>query len=570
MRSNAVLTLKIPNRFVIKPITFLILAPISIISVLFTQPVGPIQVDSLQLLTISTLSYGIFCLFLVIYKVTYLNPRIEAKSPVFGIAALAFCAGFAKGAFTTLCLAQLSESDFAGSNGFARSTSAAMIAAIGVTSLAYLNFEILRLRDIRKERIAALTESESRRMSSDAAMMTLISAPRKDIEEALRSNLTEVIDSLEDPSIAGPQLNQALSQLVDASSNQLKSLTNQLQQKLETEFPRLTWIGLFKTILTLRSFPVVPLALLSTLVTAGFVFQQNANDNPLLRIAIIAACSFLTFTLGNFWMARIEKFSITAWISTVLICAISPFAIGALFLGDSFTETANNLFAYIVFLFAFSFIACLIAGFAFQRRRIEIDLLESLDLSRVREHATSEINRRLLKEMIDFIHGRVQSRLMAAAMAISSAKNIDNQELLDAELQALRDLAQAPFERFETYRSLSFDEAMENLIRTWQGLLEISIEQESLEALNDLDAFKTSSVVEEALLNAFRHGHAMKIHISAERNGSQILLVIKDDGAGPMQGTSSLGSALFDSIATSWSLSSGPDGIGAELKLFLS
>jgi hypothetical protein len=51
---------------------------------------------------------------------------------------------------------------------------------------------------------------------------------------------------------------------------------------------------------------------------------------------------------------------------------------------------------------------------------------------------------------------------------------------------------------------------------------------------------------------------------------SQILIIIKDDGAGPMQGIPSLGSALFDSIATSWSLSSGPDGIGAELKFYLS
>lgn len=569
MRFKNLLSVSIPNRFVIKPISYVILAPISIFSVLFTRAAREQLFGSLELLLISTLSYGIFCLVLLLFKAIIINPRIESESLVISIALVAFGAGFIKGSFTTLCLEQLSNSVYSTNHGLARSLSAAVISTIGVMSLAYLNFEIVRLQEIRNARITALTESESRRMSNDVAMTTLVAASRKDIEEGLRSNLTEVIDSLEDQSLAGPELDIALSKLAHASSSQLLSLTNQLQQKLETEFPRLAWIGLFKTVVVLRAFPVAPLTLLVTLSTSGFVFQQNSGDHPLIRIAVIAGCSFLSFVLGNFWMARLNKFSATAWITSVVFCAVSPFIVGTVFFGDTLSETASNLVAYSVLIYAYSVAACLMSGFIFQRRRIEIDLLQSLDSSRVREQATSEINRRLLREMIDFIHGRVQSRLMAAAMAISSAKGVNDQVKIEAELLALRGLADAPFERFETYRSLCFGTAMENLIQTWQGLLEISIGPESLEILSELDAFKISSVVEEALLNAFRHGHAMKISIEAERTNSQIVLIVNDDGAGPISGTANLGSALFDSVAISWSLSSGPDGIGAELKLFL-
>lgn len=560
---------RIPNRFVIHPVPFLILAPISVISVLFTRTSSTSNIDSFQLLLVSTLSYGIFCLVLLIYKVLYINRKRESDSPILGIALVALIAGFIKGSFTTLCLDQLSKSNNTNNHGLARSLSAAVITTIGVTSLTYLDFEIHRLRDLRKARITALIEFESRRMLSDSAVLTLVSSTRKHVEDGLRSTLTELLDSIEDPSIDSHKLDLALSQLARASENQLQSLTNQLQQKLEMEFPRLTWGNLFKLVLTPRSFPAVPLSLLIMLSSIGFIVQNDASKYPLLRILVIGVCSFLSLALGNFCMAKIETFSSAVWMSTVILCAITPFLAGILFLGDSFIEVLNNFYAYVVLLVGLSSLACLINGFVYQRRRIDVDLLASLDLSRVQERATSEINRRLLKDMIDFIHGQVQSRLMAAAMAISSAKDADDQDKLTTEFIALRNLAEAPFERFETYRSLSLDSAMNILIHTWQDLLQITLEQDFYLMLKGLDAFKVSSIVEEGLLNAYRHGHAITVHISAERNDSQIALIMKDDGVGPLFGPANLGSALFDSTSVSWTLSSGPDGIGAELKLIL-
>jgi hypothetical protein len=569
MNSKSFFITRIPNRLVIQPFPFLILAPILIVSILFTKTDSTRQLDSLQLLMVSTLSYGIFCLVLLLYKQLYIVPRIESDSPIFSIALVALIAGLVKGSFTNVCFKVLSDFPNADINGFARVISAAIISTIGVTGFTYLNYEIHRLRKIRHSRISALTESESRRMTTDVAMNTLVNASQVDIEEGIRATLTEVLDSLDDVSIDGPELDLALSKLASASSHQLQSLTMQLQKKLELEFPRLTWITLIKTVLALRFFPVISLTVLIIIFTSGFIFQNDSADLPLMRIAVIGLCSFLSLKLGNFCMSRVNRFSAATWISTVTLCAVSPYIVGIAFFGDSFNEVVNNFFAYIVSLFVLAAIACLTNGFIFQKRNIEIALLDSLDISRVREQASVEINRRLLKEMIDFLHGRVQSRLMASAMAISGAKNSNDHDKLELELITLRTLAEAPFEKFETYRTLSLDTAIENLIQTWQGLLEITIDQVTLEILKDLDAFKISSIIEEALLNAFRHGHALKIEVAAEKNNSQIVLLITDDGAGPMLGAANLGSALFDSVAISWLLSSGSDGIGAELKLTL-
>jgi anti-sigma regulatory factor (Ser/Thr protein kinase) len=75
-------------------------------------------------------------------------------------------------------------------------------------------------------------------------------------------------------------------------------------------------------------------------------------------------------------------------------------------------------------------------------------------------------------------------------------------------------------------------------------------------------------VVEEAFSNALRHGLATEATILLNSTPSEISLDVIDNGVGPRAGDPGLGSSLFNSIAGSnWSLSRGPEGIGAKLNL---
>ena len=560
---------EIPNKWIIQPLPYILFAPTSIVSVLFTQPAHGDLLSPVKWLAISALSYGLFYLLLSLYNLLYLQPRSEQQSTIVSIAAVAFVIGFIKGTFVSYCLRRLAPELKIDRLDFSRSFSAAVISVVCVVSLAYLNAELHRIRALRQERITELTRSESRRMSNDVVMVALAAESRDGVEKELSTALTEIIDSLEDPSLDGPELDAALLKLAGASREQLTLLTEQLQQDLETEFPKLTWFALFRSVLSKKAFPVLPLTAIITLTTLGFVFQSSPDDFPLVRITVIAFTTYLSLFLGNFALSQWPHLGFVGWTFTVFLCAVSPFIVNGLIFGDSVHKYFSNLLLYFFWLLLLCSAACLVNGLLFQRRRIEIDLIDSLDSSRVRERASTEVNRQLLKEMTEYIHGRVQSRLMAAAMTITSAKNSKDHEKVQSELVALRQLADAPFESFHAYQNLELDVIVANLIQTWVGLLEISISEESIALLKRFDSFKASNVIEEALLNAFRHGHAMHVSIAANQVDSQIEITVVDDGVGPRNGIPSLGSSLFDSIASNWSLSQGKDGIGSVLTLAL-
>ena len=75
-------------------------------------------------------------------------------------------------------------------------------------------------------------------------------------------------------------------------------------------------------------------------------------------------------------------------------------------------------------------------------------------------------------------------------------------------------------------------------------------------------------MVEESFSNALRHGLATEATIVLNSSATEISLTVIDNGIGPRAGDPGLGSSLFNSIAGSnWSLSRGPDGVGAALNL---
>jgi two-component sensor histidine kinase len=89
------------------------------------------------------------------------------------------------------------------------------------------------------------------------------------------------------------------------------------------------------------------------------------------------------------------------------------------------------------------------------------------------------------------------------------------------------------------------------------------------------DAFASQSdtrniihIVEECFSNSLRHGLATEATIILITTETGMSLTVIDNGLGPREGSPGLGSSLFNSIAGSnWSLTRGPDGVGAQLNL---
>lgn len=169
------------------------------------------------------------------------------------------------------------------------------------------------------------------------------------------------------------------------------------------------------------------------------------------------------------------------------------------------------------------------------------ELLAELADGELQEAAMSSLRTIHNRELANLLHSKTQNRMLAQAMRIESGENL-NEELL-----ALRKL-------IENLPETSLDEpSVEELSQRWQGILSIDWK---------LDFEPTAyqvRIIEEAISNAFRHGHATEVKVTLTNE----LVSVTDNGLGPTNGAPGLGSSLFAS-AGNWKVSPLAEG-GSEL-----
>ena len=205
------------------------------------------------------------------------------------------------------------------------------------------------------------------------------------------------------------------------------------------------------------------------------------------------------------------------------------------------------------------------------RKDINAELESKIEPLKVVVLSTELLMLRFSKEIAKYLHGSLQSRLIASAFAIEVAGRADDLTSLSAEIEKARQSIATPFDEFQVESFSSLEVELQKLINVWMGILSPTLSIVGVDSEGDPTRNRNMvHVIEEAFSNGLRHGLATRAHVIVVQveNGTSVTVI--DDGIGPRTGTPGLGSALFNSIAgKSWSLTRGPDGIGAQLNLLI-
>ena len=183
---------------------------------------------------------------------------------------------------------------------------------------------------------------------------------------------------------------------------------------------------------------------------------------------------------------------------------------------------------------------------------IDRELIESI--------AASRQVAQLARESARILHGTVQTRLIACAVAIERASQTRDVEAFQSALREAHDVLTEPA-RHDQADGAALGDEVQRKVSLWSGLCAINID--IAPELNDIGgriARDVGRVVEEGLSNAIRHGAATSIEISVTRENATIVVVIQDNGLGPQRGERGLGSAVLDGLSESWELSAVPSG----------
>jgi len=178
-------------------------------------------------------------------------------------------------------------------------------------------------------------------------------------------------------------------------------------------------------------------------------------------------------------------------------------------------------------------------------------LRERVSATQARTSAQEAETARIRKEVAAALHGTVQSQLLASAAGLNQPRIAElmtrsPQEGLEAALSSI-DAA--------TSSTIDIAERLERIERSWGSLMKVTITgvEHAQGTGHDKAVIR---VVEEALANAYRHGHAGIVDVSIAMDGNTVMIRVIDDGDGlPTEIRPGLGSAVLESLAPgTWSL----------------
>jgi signal transduction histidine kinase len=211
-----------------------------------------------------------------------------------------------------------------------------------------------------------------------------------------------------------------------------------------------------------------------------------------------------------------------------------------------------------------------------QPQAVQDPTVESPDSPAVTAHEVSQrlvaIQESVRRDMADYLHGHVQSKLLALSMALSNYQKLLAQDPADAyrlleriqtELQRVQDedLRQVSRELYPAIIKMGLVPAMRSLISRFSDSIEIDL-------LIDADVFALDAagearlpekqrlgiyrIAEEALNNVLKHANADHIEVSLIHDSSdRLVLSVSDDGLGfdPVSVTNCHGLAMMSDYA---------------------
>lgn len=158
---------------------------------------------------------------------------------------------------------------------------------------------------------------------------------------------------------------------------------------------------------------------------------------------------------------------------------------------------------------------------------------------------------KLAPTLARYLHGTIQSRLVASAQRIRNAKTEDE---IRAELNTVIDNLKLPKDIIDQFEIKSASAMLTEILDLWSPFLTLNIDSIPIEKIASSEVNKICDLINEALSNAFRHGNATHAIVKIWLESGNLCLSVSDDGKGIKSDDRGLGSTIYDRSSKSWSL----------------
>jgi hypothetical protein len=490
--------------------------------------------------------------------------------PVWSVFALGFVAGAIKGATTGYISFQLGLVDSLQFAVVSRIYSAGFLGLIGVPSIAIIMATVDRFRVAREELIAEQMQIQTQKLFNQ----NMIPAMQDELRKVVSTDLDELTKELQDSLHADGQESASWRSIAESlrqsASVSIREMSHRLWDQKPSQFPDLTFTEVARYMIAKNPFPLAVIMPVFIVTAVPVTLQDHGINGLFERLFVTCLAMVAVFGATRILINKQTMHKEQIYIAGIICASIAPGAVAFFYFNDPIDASFYGFLAtQLIYIPTLVVISGLMVAALRMRQEVLDHIQKSIDATKIEALATEHAMLRLSKEMAKYLHGNLQSRMMASALAIESAGNANNQIDLAFEISQVRATFSTPFDHFTSLQLAGLSTLLSDLKRIWDGLVEINSTIDGNEdELSSLDRTAAFQCLEEGVANAVRHGLASEVAIDIQIGQSQVDISITDNGLGPRDGEPGLGSSLFTSFAGNrWSLRRGPLGIGTQVNL---
>ena len=485
------------------------------------------------------------------------------------IAMRAFSVGFSGAVAGVIVIVLSSTGAYAGS----LSPAVFILVPVIVAPICLFGFDVItETRTATLARREELVREAADLIATSASQAAIIADIRASIMTAVdqelapaRSHVARQLDLLrsETPDMFGGQ-----SDIHDAAHNSVRPLIDRLSASAIGTPERLGLVGAALAIIRTQPFrPIV----LAVIFIAASIPTIAIDDFPVISaLADVLGVALIFVILGGanqamrHWPQHRAGIFVTGFIALQI-----PTVIDIAIRGQDLTQILVSALASVL---ASAVVVLLTSGFTSWKTGQESaqqTFRDLLDQQRIESLARSRIAAEVAREAAQNLHGPVQARLTACAVAMELASQAGDTNAYHEALSRAQSVLDAPL--FATQGPESGLEALlQAVAEPWRGLVDVVIEVPHID-LPFATQMNIEKIVEEALTNAVRHGSARRVYVNVMAANEIVTVEVDDDGIGPTWGGDGLGSALIARMTNgNWRLTENSTLGGARLQAIIS
>jgi len=558
------------GRWAISRDPYIFIAPATIVSVILLQATTFELTEIWGWFLASSGGYLVFCFLLFLAHVTLYRNRAITPVSVAWIFVIGFVFGAIKGAMTAGISVALNLESNLLEEMLGRALPAGLLGLAGVPSMALLMHSLHEFREKRADLIAEQILMESKEHQSQELIATMSAKLREKIEGDLRTQTEDLRQRFIANSSHPDSWQLMADDLRTAANETVRNASHKLWERPETKLDEISLLDLARAMITTNPFPlryIIPIFLVSA---APVNIKNHGLEELFIRLFALGLSVSITYLLASWAIKKSADHKHQIYMSAIGLAGLIASVVAIVVFNDPINQSFIGIVITTALWLPLLTITCGLIDTSLKQRQDILDELQSrIDKSRIRTVSRNNEAIRLSNDMAKYLHGNLQSRLMASALAIESAGRAQDSGVLAKEIEKARQSIQTPFDQFTSDKLESVSIELLKLLKRWDGILKIELDYAgSNEFASAADTRNIIHIIEECFSNSLHHGFATEATIYLKVSTTGTMLTVIDNGFGPRGGLPGLGSSLFNSIAGSnWSLGRGPEGIGAQFDL---